>query len=76
MFEDDVCVDLPGVLNGRSNYANTTFSGLFVGPCLDRPEVMDKGLDYATALLLEFYAEARCPHVLAPSRGAAVEVYG
>ena len=50
MFEDDVCVDLSGVLDGRCNYANITFSRLFVGPCVDRPEVMDKGPDYSTAL--------------------------
>ena len=51
MFEDDVCVDLSGVLYGRPNYANITLSKLFVGPCIDLLEVMDKGLDYATALL-------------------------
>ena len=67
VFEDDVSVDLSGVLDSRPNYANVTFSKLFVGPCVDRPEVMDEGHDYSTALLLEFYAEARCPPVQAPS---------
>ena len=43
VFEDDVSVDLSSVLDGRLNYANITFSGLFVGPCVDRPEVIDKG---------------------------------
>ena len=43
VFEDDVCVDLSGVLDGRPNYANITFSELFIGPCIDRSEVMDKG---------------------------------
>ena len=51
VFEDKVCVDLSGVLDGRPNYANNTFLELFTGPCVDRPKVMDKGLDYATALL-------------------------
>ena len=37
---------------------------------------MDKGSDYAAALLSEFYAGARCLDVLAPFEGAAVEVYG
>ena len=26
VFEDDVCVDLSSVLDGRPNYANITFS--------------------------------------------------
>ena len=76
VFEDDVCVNLSGVLDGKPNYANVPFSELFVRPCLDRPKVMNEGLDYATALLLEFYVRARCPLVLAPSEGAAVKVYG
>ena len=61
MFEDHVCVDLSGVLDGRPNYANITFSGPFAGPCADQPKVIDKGLDYATDLLSGFYARARCP---------------
>ena len=52
MFEDDVCVDLSSVLDGKPNYANVPFSELFVGPCVDRPEVMAKGPDHVTALLL------------------------
>ena len=75
MFEDDVCVDLSGVLYGRPNYANITFLGLFVGPCIDRLEIMDKGPDYSIAILSEFYDGARCPPVLAPFGGAAVKVY-
>ena len=75
VFEDDVCVDLLVVLNGRPNYANITFSKLFAGPCIDRSEVMDMGLDYDYALLPEFWAGARCLPVLTPSRGAAVKVY-
>ena len=38
-----------------------TFSRLFVGPCADRPEVINKGPDYAVDLLSMFYAGARCP---------------
>ena len=49
VFEDDVYVDLSGVLDERPNNANITFSGLFAGPCVDRLEVMDKGPDYAIA---------------------------
>ena len=71
MFEEDVCVDL----DGKPNYANITFSELFARRCVDQPEVMDKGPDYATALILEFCAGARCPPMLTPSRDAAVEVY-
>ena len=36
---------------------------------------MDEGPDYATALLSEFCARARCPHVLEPSGVAVVEVH-
>ena len=52
VFENDVCVDLSGVLYGKPNYANVPFSKFFVGPCLDWPEVMDEGPNYAIALLL------------------------
>ena len=76
VFEDDVCVDLSSVLDGRPNYANITFLELFSGPCVDRPEVVDKGPDYASALLPEFCARARCPPMLTPSRGASVKVQG
>ena len=50
MFEEDVSVALSGVLDSRPNYANVTFSKLFVEPCVDRSKVMDEGSDYATAL--------------------------
>ena len=76
MFEDDICVDLSGVLDGKPNYANVPFSELFVGPCIDRPKVMDKGPNYATALLSNLCTRARCPPVLAPSGVSAVKVYG
>ena len=74
VFEDDICVDLSGVLDGKPNYANVPFSGLFAWPCVDRPKVINKGPDYATALLLEFCDKARCPPVLAPFGVAAIEV--
>ena len=60
VFENNVCVNLSGVLDGRPNYAEITFSGLFVGPCIYRLEVMDEVPDYATALLSEFYARVKC----------------
>ena len=49
MFEDVVCVDPSNASDGRPTYAIVTFSELFVGPCVDWPEVMDEGIDYATA---------------------------
>ena len=61
VFEDDACADLSGVLDGKPNYAYASFSELFAGPYVDRPEVMDKGPDYATALLSEFCARAKYP---------------
>ena len=73
MFEDDVCVDPSSALFGRPNYVNITFSELFVGRCVDRSEVMDEGPDYATTLLSEFCAGARCPPVVAPYGVAATE---
>ena len=76
MFEDDICVDLSSVLDGKPNYADVPFSELFVEPYVDRPKVMDEGHDYTTALLLELYARARCPPAMAPSEGVVVKVYG
>ena len=76
VFEDGVCVDLSGVLDGKPNYANVPFSELFAGPYIDRPEVMDKRHDYATPLLSKFCARARCSPVLVPFGVAAVKVYG
>ena len=54
-------VDPSGVLDGRPNYANITFSRLLVGPCADCPEVIDKRPDYAAGLLLGLYVGAGCP---------------
>ena len=61
VFEDDVCVDTSSVLDGRPNYANITFSRLFVRPCANHPKVSNKGPDYADGLLSRFYTKARCP---------------
>ena len=47
VFEDDICVNSSDAPYGRPTYANITFSELFVGPCVDRSEVVDKGPDYA-----------------------------
>ena len=74
MFEDDVGVDPSGVLDGGPKFANITFSELFVGLCVDWPKVIDEVPDYATALLSEYCARARCPLVLAPSGVVATEV--
>ena len=40
VFEDDICINLSGVLDEKPNYVNVPFSKLFIGPCVDRPEVM------------------------------------
>ena len=40
-----------GVLDGKPNYANIPFLGLFARPCVNWSEVMAEGPDYATALL-------------------------
>ena len=76
MFEDDICVDLSGVLDGKPNYANIPFSKLFARPYVDRPEIMNEGPSYVAALLSELCARARCPPVMMPSRVAMVKVYG
>ena len=61
VFEDDDHVDGSGIQDGRPNYANITFSGLFARPSVGRPEVIDKGPDHAASFLLGFYARAGCP---------------
>ena len=76
VFEDDVCVDPypSGILNGRPNYANITFSELFAGPSVGWLKVINEGPDYATALLSEFCVGAGCPLVLVPSGVTVAEV--
>ena len=73
MFKEGVCVNPSGVLDERPNHANIAFSELFDRHCFDRLEVIDKGPDYATSVLLELCAGARCPPKLALSRVAVAE---
>ena len=76
MFEDDVCVDLSGVLDGKPNYANILFLELFARPYVDQLEIMNEGPNYAATFLLELCAKARFPPVMTLSRVATVKVYG
>ena len=48
-FEDDVYVNPSDAPYGRPTYAKITFLELFIGPCIDRPEVVDERPDYAAA---------------------------
>ena len=41
VFENDVCVDPLGVLDGSPNYANITFLGFFARRCTGRPRVIN-----------------------------------
>ena len=75
MFEDVIYVDPSDAPDGRPTYAIVTFLELFVGPCVDRPEVMNEGPDYATAPFFHSYVLGlRAPSVLAPSEVATTEV--
>ena len=76
VFEYDICVDLPYVLDGKPDYANAPLSQFVARACVDRPEVLDGKPGYANSPILEFFTMARCPPILAPSRVAAVKVYG
>ena len=49
VFEDEACVDPLDVADGRPTDATITFSELFVGPCVDQPEIIDEGPDHAAA---------------------------
>ena len=60
MFENDICVDLPNVLDGKPNYANAHLSEFIARACVDRPEVLDRKLGYANSPLPEFFVRARC----------------
>ena len=53
VFEDDICVDLSSVLDGKPNYSNVPLSKLFSRPCVYRPEVLDGG--GALIMLLSFF---------------------
>ena len=76
VFEHNICMDLPNVLDGKPDYANAHLSEFSSRACVDRSEVLDGKLSYDNSPLLEFFARARCPHFLAPSRAAEVKVYG
>ena len=49
---------------------------VFENICVNLPDFLDGKPDYANSSLPEFFTRARCPPVLAPSRVAAVKVYG
>ena len=80
LLMDIVCLKMMSVLThqvswmGGLTMPTSHFQGSFMGLCTGRPEVIDKGLDYAIDLLSGFYARARCPLALATSRGAVVKV--
>ena len=76
VFEYNICVDLPDVLDKKPNYANAPLSKFVARACVDRPEVLDGKPSYANSSILEFFVRARCPLVLTPSGVAAVKVYG
>ena len=75
VFEHDIYVDLPDVLNGKPDYANAHLSEFFARVCVDRPEVLNGKPGYANSLFPEFFARARCPPVPAPSGVASIKVY-
>ena len=75
MFEYDICVDLPDVLDGKID-SNAPLSKFVSRACIERPKVLDGKHGYANSLLLKFLNRARCPPVLASSRVVAVKVYG
>ena len=76
VFEDDICVDLPNVLDGMPDYANAPLSRFVARSCVDRPEVLDGKPSYVNSPLPEFFAKARCPPILVPLGVAAVKEYG
>ena len=76
VFEYNICANIPNVLDGEPDYANAPFSDFFVRACINRPEVLDWKPGYANSPFRRFFAKARCPPVLAPSKVAAVKVYG
>ena len=78
VFENDICVDLPDVLGGELDRANSPFSRFFArARC---PSVLIPfgivAVEVANFPIPGFFAKARCPPVLAPSGVTAVEVYG
>ena len=51
MFECDICVDLPDVLDGKPDYSNAPLSEFVAMACVDRPEVLDRKPGYANSPL-------------------------
>ena len=76
VFEHEIYVDLPNVLDGKPDYANAPLSKFVARDCVDRPEVLDGKLGYANSPILDFFTRVKCPPVLAPFRVTAVKVYG
>ena len=76
MFEHDICVDLPDVLDVKPDYANASLSEFFARACIDRPEVLDGKPTYANSPPSKFFVRAKCPSILAPFGVASVKVYG
>ena len=76
VFEHDICVDLPDVLDGKPDYANAPLLEFSARACIDQSKVLDRKPGYANSPLQEFFAMARCPPVLAPSGVVEVKVYG
>ena len=61
MFEYDICVDLPDVLDGKPDYANAPLSKFITMACVDRLEVLEGKPSYANSLFPKFFTRARCP---------------
>ena len=76
VFEHDIYVDQPNVLDEKPDCANAPLSEFVARACVDRPEVLNGKPSYANSPILEFFARARCPSVLAPFGVATVKVYG
>ena len=77
-FENDICVDLPDVLGGEPNCANSPlpgFSAMARCPPVLAPSVI-AAVEVANSPLPTFFARARCPPILVPSGAATVKVYG
>ena len=77
VFENDICVDLPDILGGEPDCANSPLLGFFAKarcpPILAPSGVV--AIEVANSSLLGFFAKARCLPVPAPSKVAVVKVY-
>ena len=61
MFEHNICVDLPDVLDRKLDYANAPLPKFFFRACVDQPKVLDGKPSYANSPFLEFFERVRCP---------------